>query len=238
MSKSNKKDSRKYASVKSRGINKLLFPKKKYRYLFPNKESAIKQLNWFRSMYIFTSRISEEEEMPKDQLKIWIRGLRNPNATESRKALPKGEFINVTIAEIEDKKYVTYSYEILDIDPKFHPQRGPIIKGNPNWGFPILRDFKKGKIYHSLEKPISEFDRLEKYFPKSTQRGDATTLYLIVAERLEGEMNYTKYIFSIVENAENEFKVNIKLNKFQGKIFVRQKFNIYSINLFSLMHPR
>lgn len=229
-----KKNKKGYASVKYYDIKKLLFPNKKYRYLFPNKDSAIKQLDSFRKKYI-VSREEEDVEPVIDELKFWVQGLVNKNPSPNRKALPKGEYIHITLFKRQGEKHFEFRYEILDISPLRHPKRGFTIKANPNWGFPILRDFKKGKIYNSLEKPWHEFSRLEEYFPSSAKRGDVNTLYLIVAEKVEGTLSFTKYIFKIVELDIQKFKVEFELNKFQKKKFIRQKFNIFNSNIFSEM---
>lgn len=228
-----KKNKKRYASVKDYDIKKLLFPNKKYRYLFPNKDTAIKQLDNFRKKYI----VSREEEVEPviDELKFWIRGLINNNPSPAREGLPKGEYICVNIFKDQKKKYFEFRYEILDVSPSQHPQRRQVIKTNPNWGFPILRDFKKGKIYTSLEKPCHEFSRLEEYFPSSAKRGDVNTLYLSIAEKIEDKLSFIKYIFKIVELDNQKFKVEFELNKFQKKKFIRQKFNIFNSDIFSVM---
>jgi hypothetical protein len=201
-------------------IRRLLASDKKYQFSFTSKGKAISYLDHFRSNFIISSQ-KEDEEFKEDEVTLWVKHYKH-SFTEKRSSIAKGEFIRIFIVEDETPNVFRYDYEVLNIDPKYHPQRGVTLQAHPNWGFPILREFKRKKAYKDKVDIWRNFERISDYFPSAAIRPEQDKLFCKVFEDRERKGAFP-YIFEIVENESGEFIVDIKENNFKRIYSVGQR---------------
>lgn len=83
-----------------------------------------------------------------------------------------------------------------------HPQRAQVKRDNPNWGHPVLRAIRKGKIYPNSAAAQAELELLHREFPKvSIPNGPKLYLMIYCAGRKPKE-RLVKHILEIAPQGE------------------------------------
>ena len=97
-------------------------------------------------------------------VKLWIKDYA---ITEEEKAKGhRGNYAEIRIKRIEGGRYSLVAKK-LELDAKFHPERERPKSRHPNWGHPIMRAVKTGKIYPSLEVARRQLVLLHEEYPGS-----------------------------------------------------------------------
>lgn len=152
--------------------------------------------------------LSNKFEQNNSKITLWIKGY-NISNTEHKKGY-LGNFADIEIKE-SDGLY-SLKCKKRKISLKFHPQKKRTENAHPNWGHPILRDIKNGRIFNKKEEATEELARLHAQFP-NTSISTSDKLLIIIYEKIEGEKQKThKYILQATSNECGGFIIECKLN--------------------------
>ncbi len=203
-----KNNKKRYASTRSPLIRAIL----EENFVFPGEEKAIDRLEALRVQYILSRQHPQEAE--SKSLTLWIRGYATMPEEEKKGFI--GHFALVHIKSLEDGKY-TLSARKIESDLKFHPQRKRCPQRHPNWGHPVLRNVKKGKIYRTIEAAQEEIRVLHEEFPE-TSIPLTNKLYLMIYSRAEeGRAPVQKFVLEIkVAGDSGGFIITCENNTFEG----------------------
>ena len=113
---------------------------------------------------------------------FWIKGF-GVTDDEVEKGFT-GHFAQMEISTLSNGQFSLTAMKI-DRPLTSHPQRKRPTSKHPNWGHPIMRAIKKGKIYTTIEAAQAELDQLHLEYPEVSIPGPAK-LYIIIYEKREG----------------------------------------------------
>jgi hypothetical protein len=157
--------------------------------------------------------LSKKFEQTDSKITLWVKGYNISDSEKEKGYL--GNFADIYVDKISDKlgDFYTLKMKKRKISLKFHPQKKKVESSHPNWGHPILRDIKKGKIFNDIQDAIDELQRLHIQFPNtSIPTGDK--LFIIIYEKIEGKRQKThKYILQVKPSSSDSFVIDYRLNK-------------------------
>ena len=162
------------------------------RFRFETEKQAIDKMESIKNDYTISRQ--QEENPPKPCVILWIKDFQVTKDEEGKGYM--GNYAFVTTEKMLDGLYTLTAVK-LDTELKYHPRRKRQAMPVPNWGHPILRNAKKGKIYRSITAIQDELLQLHLEFPDSTIPGD-NKLFLMIYSRGEGTTNpVQKYVMKI-----------------------------------------
>lgn len=103
-----------------------------------------------------------------------------------------GQFCEMRITK-NAKGQHTLSATRVDKPIGVHPQKKRLQSKHPNWGHPVMRAIKKGKVYPTLEAASAELELLHIEFPEVSIPG-VNKLYIILYEKREGIKQPTRKV--------------------------------------------
>jgi hypothetical protein len=132
-------------------------------YRYKTREQALKTLHHLRDRFI----ISRHQPQAADgaSLIFWVKGYEI-----SEEEAGKGWSGNYTLASIQRMESGEYALLAtkLPAELKHHPQRNRPKGRHPDWGHPVLRAVRKGKVYPTVEAARNEFQVLHNDYPETT----------------------------------------------------------------------
>ncbi len=176
-------------------------------YRLPSEEEAINQLEIIGKNFI-TSRSQIKNEV-HPSLNLWIKGYGISEADELQGMI--GQFAIISYKKLQDH-WVLYATE-LPTDIKLHPQRKQIKRDNPNWGHPVLRSIRKGKVYKTLAEAESELALLHKEFPKVSIPNPNKLYIMIYCSDRPAKERMVKHIITIKPAEDGSYILNCEENK-------------------------
>lgn len=181
-----------YADIRNIEIDALLHR----RFRFADEEQALARLA--RITRRFTQSRRHEARNTGAAL-FWIRGF---EVTEEEEAnLYLGNYAQVTITRREDGCYTLTAVK-REMALKHHPCRKRPQKRCPNWGHPVLRGVKKGRVYATIAEAEEELAHLHLEYPETTIPGDHK-LYAMIFDRTSGEKDPVgRYVLNITPAPE------------------------------------
>ena len=183
---------RKYATLRHPTIEAVVGG----HYRYKEKAHAIARLNSIRDHFIL-SKEQPASTSANPVIVLWIKGYAVTEA-EAQEGYT-GHFAQMQLAKRKDGTF-TLSATKLTKPLTNHPQKKRPAAKHPNWGHPIMRAVKRGKLYTTLEAAQEELDRLHLEFPEVTIPGNGK-LYLIIYEKRPGIARPTHKIALTIEAA-------------------------------------
>lgn len=132
-------------------------------YRYKSRELALRTLNNFREKFI----LSKHQPQATDgaSLIFWVKGF--DIAPEEAEKGWSGNYTLAALHRLESGEYALIATK-LPADLKHHPQRNRPKGRHPDWGHPVLRAVRKGKVYPTVEAVRNEFQVLHNDFPETT----------------------------------------------------------------------
>lgn len=182
-------------------------------FAFKSERQALEQLKEISRDFIISK---EQPPMSKKfSLILWIKGFA-VNGEEKDKGYT-GNFALLSYEKIADDKF-TIKAEKLESDVKYHPQRKREKKSHPNWGHPILRSIKKGKIYETIEQAQGELQLLHEEYP-TISIPNPGKLYIIIYSKAKGRGSpIQKYVLEIKAAKDGGFYIEARDNDRKQKM--------------------
>lgn len=113
---------------------------------------------------------------------FWIKGFA---VTEDEAAKGfTGHFVEMRLATLGSGIF-TLAASKVEKPLSAHPQKKRLISKHPNWGHPIMRAVKKGKVYPTIEAASAELEEMHLEFPEVSIPGMGK-LYIIIYEKRPG----------------------------------------------------
>jgi len=184
-------------------------------YRFKKTSDAKAVLDGIRTQ--FTLAKQQPEEAKDRCVIIWIEGFKLSKSEKEEGY--KGHYALVSYHKTEDKLFYTITSEKLDTDLKYHPKRNHVNERMPNWGHPILRAIKKGKVYADKQEAMIDLQKLQVQYPTTSVPGTNKLLLMIFSRKADAKNPVSKHVLDIVPNKEGE-----------GFIIVEKKRNFQSPN--------
>lgn len=147
-------------------------------YRYKTREQAVERIKALAGHFV----LSKEKPEDPDSLLMWIKGFA-VNEKDEKEGYT-GHFALITIRETEEGKF-SISATRVDKPLDIHPQKKRVLMRHPNWGHPILRASKRGRVYETMEEAQEELLRLHEEFPEVSIPGMGK-LFIIVYGKKEG----------------------------------------------------
>lgn len=176
---------RKYATVQHPTIEALVHGL--YKYI--HRKDAVARLENIRSNFVM-SKESPASMNDAPVALFWIKGYAVNEAEEKQGYT--GHFCRMEITTTS-KGHFTLAASKVETPLAKHPQKKRQPSTHPNWGHPVMRSVKKGKIYPTLEAAAAELELLHLEYPEVSIPG-VNKLYLIIYEKREGIKQPTRKV--------------------------------------------
>ncbi len=158
---------------------------------FQNMEQALERLASIKDFFITSHNQPENSDA---SLILWINGYAITENEKNQGYL--GNYAMISAEATDDNKF-TLTTTKLESELKYHPQRKRLPQKHPNWGHPILRAIKKGRVFGDVEEVRSELQRLHEEFP-SVSIPCTNKMYIIIYGKVEGSRSpVQKYVLEI-----------------------------------------
>ncbi len=176
---------RKYATVQHPTIEALVHGL--YKYI--NRKDAVSRMEGIRGNFVMSKDAPPSTK--EDPIAVfWIKGY----AVTEKEAADgfTGHFCRMEIAT-NSKGQFTLAASKVEVPLAKHPQKKRAQSTHPNWGHPVMRSIKKGKVYPTLEAAAGELELLHLEYPEVSIPG-VNKLYLIIYEKREGVKQPTRKV--------------------------------------------
>lgn len=175
-------------------------------YVFPTKQAALTYVEKLKRDFIFSRQLKDFPPFEGDEFSsaiLWVK-----NFQISNDELAQGYTGNFAeIDYIHEKNVHTLNLKKLDIDLKLHPQKKRDKKSTPDWGHPILRSIKKGRVYNSRLEAQTELNLLCFSYPNICIPAENHMMMMIYEKSSATQSPVQKYILSIQEIAHAKFQI-------------------------------
>lgn len=195
---------RSYATVKHPTIEALVHGL--YKYI--DHKDALGRLENIRANFVM-SKDAPESSKDHPMAVFWIKGYALTDA-EIEKGFT-GHFCRMEITT-NAKGQFTLGATKVEVPLDKHPQKKRKPAAHPNWGHPVMRSVKKGKVYTTLEAAAAELELLHLEFPEVSIPG-VNKLYLIIYEKREGVKQPTRKIALELVAKDGGFAIQWKDNE-------------------------
>lgn len=200
---------RSYATVKHPTIEALVHGL--YKYI--DRKDAVSRLENIRANFVM-SKDAGGTSKENPSAVFWIKGYGLTDA-EIEQGFT-GHFCRMEITT-NAKGQFTLSATKIETPLDKHPQKKRRPATHPNWGHPVMRSVKKGKIYPTLEAAAHELELLHLEFPEVSIPG-VNKLYLIIYEKREGIKQPTRKIALELMSKDGGFSIQWKDNEKAEKL--------------------
>jgi len=174
-------------------------------------EQASEWLERITQQFIISKQQPEERDESTPSIVLWIKNYERTPDEESQGFL--GNYALMQCTPTDDGKY-TIMAEKLETELKYHPQRKRQIHRHPNWGHPILRKIKKGRVYPSAEDVQADLQKLHEEYPDTTIPC-TQKLYLMIYGKAEpGKSPVRKYVFNTKVHEDGGYCVEYEENMY------------------------
>jgi hypothetical protein len=142
---------------------------------FPDRDSAVRRLEALSRQFILSRHQPPEGQYPDPAIIFWIRGF--AVTEEEAQQGYTGHYCLVRVepmapsspAATGTNHQASTRYQLtaakLPSELSIHPQIQRPKSRHPNWGHPVLRSVKKGKVYFTLDEVQAEFEQLHGDYP-------------------------------------------------------------------------
>lgn len=201
----NKPKEKKHATIGNPTINAVI----KSLFRFATEKQALDRINQIKDYFVASKKALPAEIAAPNAAVLWIRGY-EITETEAEKGYT-GNYALIAYKIIDNK--FTLEAKKLEVDIKLHPQRKRPKRRHPDWGNPILRSIKKGRVFEYIDDAAAELRRLHEQFPEVSIPGDVT-LFLMIYEKgtSKADKGVHKYKFEVKAKPEGGFIIDYKLN--------------------------
>jgi hypothetical protein len=175
----------------------------------PTRDKALHWLNVLRNQFVISRTQDGEEPVdPLESVRLWIRGY----ALTEQEMLDgfRGHFARIRVVRLDSERY-TLVAEKLEVPLQYHPQKQRPPRKHPDWGHPILRAARKGKVYETGEKARAELQRLADEFPTISIRPNPDKLCIVVYTKRRSPP-IEKIILRVMPTPEGAFTLDIAEN--------------------------
>lgn len=200
---------RTYATIKHPTVEALVHGLYKY----VDRQQAIARLEGIRSNFVM-SKDSQATDAQNPSALFWIKGY-GLNEAELTAGFT-GHFCRMEIAT-NAKGQFTLSATKVEVPLEKHPQKKRVAAKHPNWGHPVMRSIKKGKVYPTLDAAANELELLHLEYPQVSIPG-VNKLYLIIYEKREGIKQPTRKIALELTARDAGFIIVCKDNEKTSKV--------------------
>lgn len=176
---------RKYATVQHPTIEALVHGL--YKYI--QRKDAVARMENIRSNFVMSKEVPASTKEEPVAL-FWIKGY-GVNDAEEKQGFT-GHFCRMEITTTS-KGHFTLAASKVETPLAKHPQKKRQQATHPNWGHPIMRAIKKGKVYPTLDAAAAELELLHLEYPEVSIPG-VNKLYLIIYEKREGVKQPTRKV--------------------------------------------
>lgn len=198
---------RKYATVQHPTIEALVHGLYKY----VARKDAVSRLENIRGNFVM-SKDTPPSTKEEPVAVFWIRGY---GVTEADlKNGFTGHFCRMEITT-NSKGQFTLAASKVEVPLAKHPQKKRAQSTHPNWGHPVMRAIKKGKVYPTLEAAAAELELLHLEYPEVSIPG-VNKLYLIIYEKREGVKQPTRKVALELSAKDAGFTILCKDNEKGG----------------------
>jgi hypothetical protein len=192
------------------------------RYRFEKLEYALKKIDYIKTRFTI-ARPDAIKDMPEGKhcFVMWIADY--DLTPEEEEAGFMGNYAFIAPEELPSG-IVTLACVKVAVDLKNHPRRRRPKQRVPNWGHPIMRQIKKGKIYKTMKAAQTELESLHLEFPEVTVPYSENKLYIMIFDRkLDPKKPTQKYVVEIEASRDGGFIINAKLNDYKPKEKVKRE---------------
>jgi len=178
------------------------------------ENQAKEKLDILREHFILSKQQIETEDNPS--VILWIKGY--DVSPEEKKKGYLGNFAAVSYKKTPNGKFTLYATK-MEAEPKYHPQRIRQKSRHPNWGHPILRSIKKGRIFESVEDVQQELQTLHEEFP-DISIPCLKKMYIMIYSKEHGQKSpVQKYVLEIKTRKEGDgFYIDYSANNYSPPI--------------------
>jgi hypothetical protein len=195
---------RKYATAQHPTIEALIHGLYKYA----DRKQALSRFKNITGNFVL-SKDQPESTADDPVVHFWIKGFGVTPEEETQGYT--GHFCEMRLG-VNDKGQHTLTATKVDKPIANHPQKKRLQSKHPNWGHPVMRAVKKGKLYDSLDAATSELELLHVEFPEVSIPG-INKLYIILYEKREGIKQPTRKIALELEAREDKFIILCRDNE-------------------------
>lgn len=150
-------------------------------YRYKDRAQAVARLKNIAEHFVLSKEQPESSE-ENPAIMLWIKGF---GVTEDETAKGfTGHFAEVRIAAMDNGVF-TLAATRVEKPLSSHPQKKRLQSKHPNWGHPVMRAIKKGRVYTTIEEASSELEQLHLEFPEVSIPGQGK-LFIIIYEKREG----------------------------------------------------
>lgn len=169
-------------------------------YRFADTEQARKRLDELRAHFVISRKFEKEADEHKteggkdNRLVIWIKGYGVTPEEEKRGFL--GHYAVIAVRPAGEGKYRLLAHK-LPIPLPSHPQKKRFPQRHPNWGHPVLRSVKKGKLYKNIDEAQAALSKLHEEFPEVTIPNTGKLFLMTYGKREAGGPPVQKIVLEI-----------------------------------------
>ncbi len=187
---SSKKRRKRYANVQNPTIQAILGG----HFRFQTPQQAQKRLDYLRENFII-ARLPEDVEPDPLQVKLWIKGYGLSEQLQREGYL--GNYAKIEVVRAKQRDRWTIKAVMLVIDKKYHPQRCQPVRRHPNWGHPIMRDIKRGRVHKRVKSAQHELKRLHDTFPEVSIPLTNKMYIMVYQKTTDGKPPIKKWVLEI-----------------------------------------
>jgi len=174
-------------------------------YRFESAPQAMKIIERIARKYI-TSKQQDTKDGPA--LKLWIRNF--AVTPEEKNEGHLGHFASIGIRKTGPGHFTLFAQKIPTA-LAHHPQRKRPKRNIPDWGHPIIREIKNGKIYNTSTDARTELLRLQEQFSDTTIPGVDKLHVMIYSQKTTPPVQ--KYTLRIAVRSDERFHIDIIAKK-------------------------
>jgi len=168
---------RKYATANHPTIEALVHG----LYRYTDRKQAVSRFKNITEHFVL-SKDQPESTTETPVALLWIKGYGLTPEEEAQGFT--GHFCEMKLG-LTGKGQHTLVATKIDKPISVHPQKKRLQSKHPNWGHPVMRAVKKGKVYTTLDAASAELELLHTEFPEVSIPG-INKLYIIIYEKREG----------------------------------------------------
>jgi hypothetical protein len=148
-------------------------------------------------------------------LKIWVKGGSLLSEAERKQGF-LGHYYIFEVGSIEGRYTVFATKQSVEL--KKHPEYKRQKQSHPDWGYALLREIKKNKVYKTLEDANKVLEKLHLEFPTASIPAIGK-LYLMIYQKPKDANTppVQKYVFALEAAKTGGYNIVYRLNTNQGK---------------------
>lgn len=179
---------------------------------FNTEAEAQHELKVLKRLFVISRKQIDKSRTPS--VHLWIKGYGLEGDDEEKGIL--GHFAIISYRK-KDNKYVLFATK-LHAEARDHPQRHTPKRENPNFGHPIIRAAKKGKVYPTFEEAQAELNVLHELFPRISLPNPGKLYIMIYCGDRSAKERLVKHIIEIKPTDDGLFQLNLRQNAYKPRL--------------------